>query len=399
MKRKLGLLLVVLLLLTVACSSKEALKTEEELRKEIRAELEAEAKLKEEIRKKMEEEQKTAAGKENSSQSEEEHQKPAINQNFENGIEFNGKIVCNEEPYFVMLKNNSSKAKVNGKEYTYIALETDIISKYISRDKFLYHVKGFPMIVSDDYLYMAIEFDPSTAYESMDYLVVKDYRIIEPNLKDYSNEPYPITYYQDVIKTLCVGIYGAVEADVKKNPGYENNTDFKEAVDKVLSKGYVLVQNNEYYKVVNENAYNIDHMPTVNEICDIIGINVNEINTTEINYTTKYASEYFSDEIIFSIGHNKELKGTDLIDCIVIRGFDYTLKGIGLGDNVLNAYNKIAEKYDKLYTSYYERYEDYVFNVDGYAFRLNNLGYKEENDNHVDKHDLVREIKFDRALK
>ena len=110
--------------------------------------------------------------------------------------------MCNEAPYFLIMYNEYEKINVNGKEYDRVALETDLISKYVSREHFLYHVEGFPMLDPVNYVGMRIEFDPTTAYESMGYLMVKDYRIIKDTynngekLKDYSDEPYPITYYQ-----------------------------------------------------------------------------------------------------------------------------------------------------------------------------------------------------------
>lgn len=71
MKRIVGLILIAMLILT-ACGSKETLKTEEELRAEIKAEMEAEAKLKEELRTEMEEEEKSK--KESSDEAAEEEQ-------------------------------------------------------------------------------------------------------------------------------------------------------------------------------------------------------------------------------------------------------------------------------------------------------------------------------------
>ncbi len=390
MKKILCMLLVLLLLLT-ACSSEKEVKTEAELKAEIRAELEAEQKAE------MEQEQETEQDTEKLSESKDKKSdESAVNQDFENGIEFSGELTCNTAPYVLMIYNEYNKAVVNGKEYDCITLEKDIISKYVKRQNFSYHIEGFPMIDSNDYLDMTIEFDPTTAYETMGNLMVKDYRVIEDpynngtKLTDYSNEPYSTTYYQDVIKTLCLGMFGAESEDAKKNPGYESNADFKEAVDTILSKGYKLVQNNGYYKAVNENAYNIDHMPTVSEMCNIVGIDINDITTNEDNGYYLYSSHYSNDEIGVYINHDEKLQGDDLVTGITVKGIDYKLYGISLGNTLLNTYDKIDEKYDGMYNMHDDSYAKYVFDVDGYAFTLNNIGWEENAQ--IEEYDLVRQI-------
>lgn len=400
MKRTYILLLAVVLLLT-ACGTKVAVKSEEERKAEIRAELEAELEVEADL--KSEEEnansepeilQETVVEEAGN----EATKVPLVNQSFEKGISFVGRITCNTAPYFVCLYNEYNTVEVNGKTYDTIALSEDLLSKYVPRSGFSYHLEGFPMIDKDSYFNYSIEFDPTTAEEVMGYLMVKDYRIIEVPygngavLKDYSHEPYPTKYYSDVLYTLCLGLYGAEEVNPMDNKGYEENKDFAEAVDNILSKGYDLVQANGYYKVVNESKVDIDEMPTVKEICNLLSIEMKDIVTQEDGGYATYWSRYKDDEIEFYVAHDDQLKETDIVLGISVTGYDYSLMGVSLGENLAKTYATMDKQYQHFEDRHSGGKAKYLYNIDGYALTLNDIGWY--NDYPMDSETLIKSISY-----
>jgi hypothetical protein len=310
-------------------------------------------------------------------------------------VTFTGEITANVAPYFVVIESEYNPLVFNGKEYTRIALGEDKISKYVDRDCFSYHLEGFPMLDTyGKYVDVTIEFNPADASDDeRGFLYVSDYNVIptrDEELVDKSGEDYPISYYQDVILTLCVGMYGNDADNIKDNPGYGFD-DFKEAVDKIEEKGYTFKKENGYYKVVNENAYNFDHIPTVDEMCKLLDIDKSQIKKVQDGGYFMYSSSYSNDEISFVAFHDEEeLKGTQKVDMLTIRGYNYTAYGVSLSDSVNKAFEKISKNYKGMYSHHDDSTAKYVYDVDGWGFTVNSIGY--DNDHEVDEYDLVKWI-------
>jgi hypothetical protein len=182
MKKAICIVLVMMLVLT-ACDSKEATKSEEELKAEIRAELEAEAKQKEEPK---------------------EEEKPS-----ENVFILEGTLQANEPPEGPGIKLNKPikiKRQWNDETYTFerVYFSGDEIYNYVDRDKFIYD-EPFILLSKDSVIPVKIEFDFSGFVKAEG--VIEDghiwtdkYEILEVNgsseLVDKSNEPYPFSVPQ-----------------------------------------------------------------------------------------------------------------------------------------------------------------------------------------------------------
>lgn len=404
MKKVIGIALVIMLLVT-ACGDNETVQTEEALKEEIRREMEAEAKLKEEVKAELEAEKieenvmvegvyglEVMAGKA-----------------FENGVRFSGELICNTAPYYLVLYNELESINVAGQEYNYIALNEDIVSKYVERKNFSYHLEGFPMVESSDFTEFTIEFNPDTAKNVEGNLMVYDYRIIENPyddgnlLIDYTNQPYPTKYYQDVLYTLCLGIYSADEDNPKENLGYSKNADFKEAVDTILAKGYELQKvegkygYDSFYKVINKSSYNFIEVPTFIEICNVLGIGMNEITTVDEYGYFSYSSTYEDDEISFSIYHDQKLTGNEKLDKLIIKGYDFKFLDIALSDNVASNLSMLNNNY-KNYENHHaygeeDHYIEKLYDVDGYALSICDYDWKNQA-SEVQDNEIVKKIKI-----
>lgn len=312
-------------------------------------------------------------------------------------ITVTGMITSFAAPYIPVIDVEYNPVVYNGKEFTLIGLDVDKISKYLDRDIFVYHLEGFPMINADNkYIDVSIQFSLDDAYDGeMGALMVSDYTVLpayDMELVDRSNDPYPISYYQDVIMTLCLGMYGNEADNIMDNPGYENK-DFKEAVDTVYAAGYNFVKENGYYKIVNKDAVNIEKMPTVDEICKMVGIDKSEIVRKDDGGYFMYTSTWSNDEIEFSIFHDEEeLSGSQNVDYLNIHGYRFKAFGVSVSDNVNSAYEIIAKKYKGMYSHHDDSVAKYVYDINGYGFTLNNIGYN--NDFEIDEYNFVKNISF-----
>lgn len=373
------------------CAGKTEEEIKAELDDEVRAELKAEVELRETLKEEIKEEM---ASEKNGNEEVDEvdldyvQSKQEMNADFEDWVSYQGVLTCDIAPYQVLIEDYGQQT---------LALEKNEILKYIDRSNFTYHLEGFPMVDPIEPIYVTIQYDPATTYEAMGYLFVENYRVIQTSndideqLKDYSNEAYPLTYYQDVIKTLCMGMYGS-DQTVLENRAYQENEDFREAVDTILVAGYQLVKSNGYYKIANENAINIGHIPTVDEICRILGITLADINTREEGGYYLYISDYHNDEISIYIYHDEALKGSDRVSGISIKGYDFKLHNIALGETLGKAYSETDEAFDGFYNHHDDETMKYVFNVDGFALTFNDIGW--DNTLQIDEDDLVRKINY-----
>lgn len=365
MKKIIGLALVALMLMT-ACTPSRPSKTEEELKAEIKAELKAEMQAAEDVTAEDLSEEVVALA-----------ETEGVADLRENTV-FAGLLSSNTAPYFLVLTDAYNPIIVDDKEYTSLAFDAEKASKYLDRDQFSYHLEGFP-IFSGKYNYLEIEFDLNAAYESMGYLRVDDYKVLSYNygpLENKSSFPYPNSYYQEIIKTLGLGVYGAEEVDIKNNEGY-NNEVFKAAVDLLENQGYKFVQHGNYYQVINEKPIQIDHVPSVNELCMMLGIEISDLNISEDGGYFMYSSNWIDEDIEFMVYHDEPLKGDEKVSLINVNGLKYELFGLRTGMNVNEAFELLKTKYGGMYSHHSDTYAEYVFNVEQYAFTLNHIGFDE----------------------
>lgn len=408
--KNITIILLITVLVLSGCGSKSSMSEEDlkaEIREELEAEIKAEEKLKAEIREELEAEIEAeeklkdeieAESKVDEKKVEEKDQNEdtVVNQEFENGVFVQGYLTCNTAPYFILM-DNIETITYDGQEYDYIALSDEILTKYVNKNNYVYNLEGFPMITKSDML-MTIEIDLENAYEGLGYLFIEDYRLVEDQynngetLTDYSNSPFPLIYYQEVIKTLCLGMYGSTEENILDNVGYTNDVDFKDAVDRVLSKGYELKRNGGYYIIVNKEAYNIDSDVSIDEICQIVGITIEDFETSENYNDFDYDSHFGNDEIWIGIAHDGLLTGDMMVGEIHVRGYAYKLYDIGIGERVLDVYKELGSMYKGLYDKHSDTELECVFDVNGHILLLNNIKSREYA--HIDDNTLVKSIDF-----
>ena len=168
--------------------------------------------------------------------------------------------------------------------------------------------------------------------------------------------------------------------------------------DTYLVKGqatisHILVDDNEAsatYSVVvkefkfNDQAnqiqagYNFEKIPTLNDICTILGIGISEVVTDEDGGYFRYYSHWANDDIAFEVYHDETvLTGEEKLGSLVIMGGPYTMFGIGCDDRLLESFEKIGQTYQHFYSHHDDAYAKYVYDVDACAFTLNGIGFND----------------------
>lgn len=202
----------------------------------------------------------------------------------------------------------------------------------------------------------------------------------------------PTHYYQEKLHELCLSEYGADAKEAMDNPAYQSSMEFKNAVDAIYERGYRLISENGYYRIVNPNVVNIKEMITVNEMCKLLDISLEDLEQAEDGGYFIYWTSFKNDEISFSIGHDEPLKGDEYLLDIRVMGYGFSILGISLGQSVKDAYAMI----DKTYDGYEDRHSNtiakYVYNVDDYAFKLNDYGW--DNQQELSETEIINQIDY-----
>lgn len=357
MKKLIAIILVMMFCLT-ACGQNEVIKEADLKVKEAEAKVaEAERKAEEAEKKAAEAEAKLKESEnleDNSDEEGLENDSEELEGTGQNSVKttITGQYFSQGSPYEVGFKDFYPSVIFNDKEYDSIIFDDDLFIDYIDRDSFVYDMEGFAKV--EEGPYFNIEIDLSNCEDDRGRLIIRDYKVLEygqtmePELVDYSNQKFTDRYYQDVIYKLSLGYYMAEEQNVKDNEGYKSDKDFKEAVDKMLAKGYEIVSKGSYYRIKNENAYDISEIKTVGEMCELLGIQISDIKTREDGAYYMYSSRYGNDQIYFEVHHDEELNNNQGISLLRIKGFDFKLCGVGFGDNALKSTQMLDNKFSKI---------------------------------------------------
>ncbi len=308
-------------------------------------------------------------------------------------VQVQGRLTCNIAPYCLLLEL-SEPIELYGVTYDHISFEDTELENYVDRSNFIYNIEGFPMITDSSMAYV-LEVDLSTAYDAMGYLMVKDYERLDADNTDvwvdHSSEDFPVDYYQSVIKGLCLSGYGVEEENIFDSPAMEN-PDFREAVDKITAKGYTFEVSNGYYKIISgQSAYNFEKMPTLDEICQIVGIDKAALERMDDGGYFMYSSSWSGEGIAFTVYHDAEtLTGTERINYLNVTGPEYKISNIAYGDKVLKTINTLGQKLENIYSHHDDTFAKYVYSLDGYALTVNGIGF--DNEAVVSEEDTVTSI-------
>ncbi|SKC36787.1 hypothetical protein [Maledivibacter halophilus] len=250
MKKIISLLLVLTLVLTqVACTNKAA-KTEEELEAEIRAELENEAeakeKLKEEIKAEME------------AEDEDKNKDEEKSLDKDNTVILEG-IITDYRPQDGIGVILDKEKKIYGKDVKRIFFKDNKLLDFIPRKYLTYglelgttikgaHNEKIPVKVR-------VDADSFEYFEPLWRTTVDLVKVVsldgESNPADKSEKDFPDDYYKDVINALTEPYFENLSENIKDMDLYENNSDFKTAVDKLYEKGYSIKKGDSSY-IINK---------------------------------------------------------------------------------------------------------------------------------------------------
>ncbi len=248
MKRIIGLLLVLMLMLTVVgCSSETtSQKTEEELKAEIRAEMEAE----------MKSEQSNDNSNNNNEIAEAQDENDAENQ--EETMTLKGKFISNDIGGGVLLEDDIN---VQGENANEIYLSNISVEDYLQRSYFTYQMY-VNAVLKDEYnsnIDIEVEVDKNSfnRHEEMG-VSVEAKKIIslngEKNPTYKADQGYPIDFYEDTffwyLKNISTDGHMFTQ-DIKDFDFYNEIEDFKVAVDKILESG-LFIQMSEGEYMINE---------------------------------------------------------------------------------------------------------------------------------------------------
>lgn len=248
MKRIIGLLLVLMLMLTVVgCSSETtSQKTEEELKAEIRSEIEAE----------MKNEQNNDNSNKNNQINETKNKNDVENQ--EKTMTLKGKFISNDIGGGVLLEDDIN---VQGESVNEIYLSNISIEDYLERSYFTYQMY-VNAVLKDEYngnIDIEVEVDKNSfnRHEEMGVSVETKKIILldgEKNPTYKADQDYPLDFYKDTffwyLKNISTNGHMFTK-DIKDFDFYNEIEDFKIAVDKILESG-LFIQMSEGEYMINE---------------------------------------------------------------------------------------------------------------------------------------------------
>lgn len=365
MKRLIGLIMIGILVLSACASQPE--QSEEELRAEIKAELEAEMEAEAAAN------QADAAG--------------ATAEEME--------ATDSDESQEVVTEEETDSAEEKRTDIFYaedLKAGTEISDKFELIDDYYYETDG--NTVSFGYELKANDTVKATLIYNMEYnfyflridepVFAKDILVKNPT-KDNGTEVVAgaVASLQFGINPKVSKISDAVYQAAKNSDSY--SIEGQATIDNILvaddetSDTYSVVVSDfkaEGLETIPQTAYNFEKMPTLNEMCDLLGINISDVVTDEDGGYFMYYSHWSNDDIAFTVFHDEEeLSGDEKLSNLEITGKAYTLLGIGCGDSVLKGFHKLGESHEHIYSHHNDSYAKYVYNVDGYALTFNNIGF------------------------
>lgn len=291
MKKLISILLILVLLLT-ACGSKETAKTEEELKAEIRAELEAEKESAEKP-KEEHEEKKTKNTEEKT-----ETVDNTLNEDKE--LVLKGKLILTgtEFGHGILLdqKRNINDNIVNK---IYFNNKEDVL-KFVPRRYFTFYFEGrtslkeelsgkIPIEIEADLDSFNFESDRNIGWiDVIDVISVDD----EKDPVDKSVKEYPDEYYKDVFNVMISFLRDEVrEPDIRDMEIYKSGGEFKEAVDKLIERGYFIeMGEGDYYINKTKQNYTDGEVSSGNNSSHYdpanieIGQNIGGLKVSNIDY-------------------------------------------------------------------------------------------------------------------
>lgn len=226
----------------------------------------------------------------------------------------------------------------------------------------------------------------------IDKVEAKNKERLQADLAPANLDNQPTHYYQEILYNLCLKEYGAESKEAMDNLAYQSSAEFKEAVDTIYERGYQLIAENGYYRIVNPHVVDINYRMRVKEMCDLLGIGLEDLEQVKGGGYFTYWTTYENEEVSFSIGHEMPLKGDEYLSAISIKGYEFSLLGISLGQNVLKAYDIIEKDYDAYESHHSDTVAKYLYNVDDYAFGFNNYGW--DNQHIISETEIINQIHY-----